>query len=110
MEQTRWNGWDSWIRTNDCRSQSPVPFHLAISQYNSGIQSTNPAVISCRHLTCVPNEICSNGSPSLSGWLFHIIQVFTRCIIWMDRLGVNPSLEPDASESIRAIDQHDFYH
>ncbi len=26
-------GWGSWIRTSDCRSQSPVPYRLAIPQY-----------------------------------------------------------------------------
>ena len=24
--------WASWIRTNECRSQSPVPYRLAIAQ------------------------------------------------------------------------------
>ena len=26
------NNWASWIRTNECRSQSPVPYRLAIAQ------------------------------------------------------------------------------
>ena len=26
-------GWGSWTRTSECRSQSPVPYHLAIPQY-----------------------------------------------------------------------------
>ncbi len=26
------NGWGGWIRTNECRSQSPVPYHLATPQ------------------------------------------------------------------------------
>ena len=25
------NNWASWIRTNECRSQSPVPYRLAIA-------------------------------------------------------------------------------
>ena len=25
--------WASWIRTNECRSQSPVPYRLAIAHY-----------------------------------------------------------------------------
>ena len=28
-------GWGSWTRTNKCRSQSPVPYLLAIAQYIS---------------------------------------------------------------------------
>ena len=27
--------WGSWIRTSECRSQSPVPYRLAIPQYQS---------------------------------------------------------------------------
>ena len=27
------NNWASWIRTSECRSQSPVPYRLAIAQY-----------------------------------------------------------------------------
>lgn len=26
------NGWSNWIRTSECRSQSPVPYRLAIPQ------------------------------------------------------------------------------
>ena len=26
------NGWSNWIRTSECRSQSPVPYRLAILQ------------------------------------------------------------------------------
>lgn len=26
------SGWDGWIRTNECRYQKPVPYHLATSQ------------------------------------------------------------------------------
>ena len=28
-------GWDSWIRTNECQSQSLVPYRLATSQFFS---------------------------------------------------------------------------
>src|SRR6185369_8594529 len=27
------NGWGGWIRTNECRFQRPVPYHLATPQY-----------------------------------------------------------------------------
>ena len=30
--QNRWLFWASWIRTNECSSQSAVPYHLAIAQ------------------------------------------------------------------------------
>lgn len=32
------NGWSNWIRTSECRSQSPVPYHLAIPQDGGGRQ------------------------------------------------------------------------
>ena len=31
--QVLFSGWDGWVRTSGCRSQSPVPYHLATSQY-----------------------------------------------------------------------------
>ena len=31
--------WASWIRTNECRSQSPVPYRLAIAHYLFTISS-----------------------------------------------------------------------
>ena len=37
-------GWASWIRTNACRSQSAMPYRLAIAQYKGrlmGIEPTN---------------------------------------------------------------------
>ena len=27
------SGWAGWIRTNECRYQKPVPYHLATAQY-----------------------------------------------------------------------------
>lgn len=27
------DGWAGWIRTNECRYQKPVPYHLATAQY-----------------------------------------------------------------------------
>ena len=30
-------GWDGWARTSGCRSQSPVPYHLATSHYRTGV-------------------------------------------------------------------------
>ena len=30
------NNWASWIRTNEWRSQSPLPYRLAIAQYIDG--------------------------------------------------------------------------
>lgn len=30
-------GWDGWIRTNECRYQKPVPYHLATSQKIAGL-------------------------------------------------------------------------
>jgi hypothetical protein len=36
------NGWASWIRTNACRSQSAMPYRLAIAQYiNDGATDGN---------------------------------------------------------------------
>ena len=29
------SGWDSWTRTNESGSQSPLPYHLAIPQYTN---------------------------------------------------------------------------
>ena len=35
--------WASWIRTNECRSQSPVPYRLAIAQWaKGGYRDSNP--------------------------------------------------------------------
>src|ERR1043166_3712930 len=31
--QRRKFGWGGWIRTNECRFQRPVPYHLATPQY-----------------------------------------------------------------------------
>ena len=37
-------GWDGWIRTSECGSQSPVPCRLATSQYNlNGLHLYNSA-------------------------------------------------------------------
>ena len=36
--------WDSWIRTSACQSQSLMPYHLAISQYQGGIWDSNPCM------------------------------------------------------------------
>ena len=40
-------GWDGWIRTNECRCQRPVPYHLATSQYVAGAERLEhpPAVL-----------------------------------------------------------------
>ncbi len=32
--------WASWIRTNECRSQSPVPYRLAIAHYKQKKRET----------------------------------------------------------------------
>ena len=31
--------WTSWIRTSECRSQSPVPYRLAIALYYSAVNT-----------------------------------------------------------------------
>lgn len=36
--------WDSWIRTNASGSQSPLPYHLAISQKYNSASAVNEAV------------------------------------------------------------------
>ncbi len=35
------NGWASWIRTNACRSQSAMPYRLAIAQNLNGADEGN---------------------------------------------------------------------
>src|ERR1043165_4740901 len=38
-------GWGGWIRTNECRFQRPVPYHLATPQYQ--IAGSSPANTRC---------------------------------------------------------------
>ena len=48
-------GWDGRTRTCECQSQSLVPYHLATSQYCSGIQAeTCPVVVA-------PSPVCGTG-------------------------------------------------
>src|ERR1700752_76195 len=50
-------GWGGWIRTNECRFQRPVPYHLATPQYQTaslesviaGTQA-NPTLENTRHV------------------------------------------------------------
>src|ERR1044072_6703912 len=45
-KSTRENiGWGGWIRTNECRFQRPVPYHLATPQYQ--IAGSSPANTRC---------------------------------------------------------------
>ncbi len=42
------NGWDTWIRTRECRYQKPVPYRLAISQLDSLKTNDNKMVRKAR--------------------------------------------------------------
>ena len=71
-----WN-WASWIRTSECRSQSPVPYRLAIAQrwellnqgeiHKGGYRDSNPgppepqsgALTNCAIPTIVPTPLAN---------------------------------------------------
>ena len=63
--------WAGWIRTNECRSQSPVPYHLATAQYTGDRRprqdafferaGLEPAII-VHHTICFPLTYFSNRS------------------------------------------------
>ena len=44
-------GWDGWIRTSECRSQSPVPYRLATPQYNEHIYYI-VFLLCCQEFSC----------------------------------------------------------
>ena len=50
-------GWGGWIRTNEWRSQSPLPYHLATPQYWQGQSDLNTqhAVL---ETAALPVELC----------------------------------------------------
>ena len=41
------NGWASWIRTSASRSQSPLPYRLAIAQRHKGISGIRSLLCHC---------------------------------------------------------------
>ena len=43
-------GWGGWIRTNECRHQKPMPYHLATPQSIFNRQVSNRLISTCRHI------------------------------------------------------------
>ena len=46
----RISGWGGWIRTNECRHQKPMPYHLATPQSIFHRPVSNRLISTCRHI------------------------------------------------------------
>ena len=44
------SGWGGWIRTNECRHQKPMPYHLATPQSIFHRPVSNRLISTCRHI------------------------------------------------------------
>ena len=91
-------GWDSWIRTSGCRSQSPVPYHLAIPQYESKRKSRKRLLPRCRHA----EKRAPVGSHHYILLGFRLLLVPGKGFEPSHRMTLDPKTSASASFAIRA--------
>ena len=91
-------GWDSWIRTSGCRSQSPVPYHLAIPQYESKRKSRKQLLPRCRHA----EKRAPVGSHHYILLDFRLLLVPGKGFEPSHRMTLDPTTSASASFAIRA--------